>query len=66
MKHYFFSELISGEQFLVGADNEEEAIIIAEGIAEEIAHQWNDDEWELACHGEVTEEEAEASGLDEY
>ena len=66
MKHYFFSELISGEQFLVGADNEEEATIIAEGIVDEIARQWNDGEWEFTCYGEVTEEEAEDSGLDEY
>lgn len=66
MNHYFFSEVISGEQFLVGADSEVEAILIAEGIAEDIGHQWNDGEWELACHGEVTEEEAEDSGLDEY
>lgn len=66
MKHYLFSEVISGEQFLVGANNEEEATIIAEGVAEEIGHQWNYDRWVLAYHDEVTEEEAEESGLDEY
>ena len=66
MKHYLFDENISGERFIVGADNEEEATIIAEGIAEEFGHRWNDDEWELEGYGEITEEEAEDSGLDEY
>lgn len=66
MKHYFFSETISGEPFLVGADDEVDAIIIAEDVAAKIGHQWNNGEWQLGCHGEVTEEEAENSGLDEY
>jgi len=67
MKHYLFDENISGERFIVGADNEEEATIIAKGIAKDIGRQWNsDDEWELEGYGEITEEEAEDSGLDEY
>ena len=66
MNHYFFRESISGEEFLVGADTEYSAIMIAEGIAEDIGYQRNDSDWRLECYGEVTEEEAEASGLDEY
>ena len=66
MNHYLFKESISGEEFLVGADTEYSATMIAEGIAEDIGYQWNDGDWCLECYGEVTEEEAEASGLDEY
>lgn len=66
MKHYLFSEEISGEQFIVGEDNFEDAAMAAEGIAEAIGKDWNDGEWELKFLFEMSEEEAEASGLDEY
>lgn len=66
MKHYLFSEEISGEQFIVGEDNFEDAAMAAEGIAEAIGKDWNGGEWELKFLFEMTEEEAEASGLDEY
>lgn len=66
MKHYLFEETISGEEFIVGADNIGEAGFIAEGIAEDIGNEYNDGEWNLRYLDELTEEEAEASGLDEY
>lgn len=66
MKHYLFEEIISGEEFIVGADCMGEASLIAEGIAQDIGEQENDGEWYLRFLDELTEEEAEASGLDEY
>lgn len=68
MKHYLFTEEISGEQFLVGADTEDEAVLVATGVCEDIAQVWNEnkDDYEMHFYGTVTEEEAEMSGLDEY
>lgn len=66
MKHYLFEETISGEEFIVGADYMGEAHYIAEGIAEDIGNEYNDGAWRLRFLDELTEEEAEASGLDEY
>lgn len=67
MTHYLFEEMISGEAFIVGADCMGEAALIAEGIAEDIGKEENDDgEWYLRFLDELTEEEAEMSGLDEY
>lgn len=60
MRHYLFEcadedSENCGEEFIVGADNFKEAVKIAE-------------EFFGCCHafGEITEEEAENSGLDEY
>ena len=66
MKHYLFCEKISGEEFIVGEYNFTLATSEAEDVAREIGDQWNDGEWELYFYCELTEEEAEASGLDEY
>lgn len=66
MKHYLFEEMISGEEFIVGADGIGEAGLIAEGIAQDIGDEYNDGKWYLRYLDELTEEEAEASGLDEY
>ena len=65
MKHFYFGEEVSGEEFIVGADTLEEATEQAKEIAADIAHQYNE-EPELLYWYEMTEEEAEASGLDEY
>jgi hypothetical protein len=55
MKHYLFKDIETCEEFLVGADNQHEAIAIAKEVATK-----------FKCFGTVSEFEAEASGLDEY
>ena len=60
MKHYLFECITpggvnEGEEFIVGADSYDEA--------KEIAY---DNFGKCKCYGQITEEEAEASGLDEY
>lgn len=55
MKHYFFYDEITGEEFIVGADN-----LFA---AQEIATEYFE---EPKFFYEMSEFEAEASGLDEY
>ena len=55
MKHYLFEDEVTGEEFLVGAFKSSQALAIAQ------------DKFEAPRYiGKVTEEEAEASGLDEY
>lgn len=66
MKHYLFEETISGEEFIVGADCMGEAGLIAEDIAQDIGEEYNEGTWYLHFLDELTDEEAEASGLDEY
>lgn len=66
MKHYLFREMISGEEFIVGADCMREAELIAEGIAQDIGKEYNNGVYFLQLYDELSEEEAEASGLDEY
>ena len=65
MKHYYFIEEESGEEFLVGANT----LTGARKIAQEIAFQISE-EYEivprLSYEYVMTEEEAEASGLDDY
>lgn len=60
MKHYLFKCITpggvnEGEEFIVGADCYDNA--------KEIAYA---NFGKCKCHGQMTEEEAEASGLDEY
>lgn len=55
MKHYYFEDSASGEQFIVGAHNMDEAIAIAEEYFEEPEYFYM-----------MSEYEAESSGLDEY
>ena len=55
MKHYLFEDLETGEEFIVGADCVTDASITASEYFEE-PH--------FIC--QLTEFEAEASGLDEY
>ena len=59
MKHFLFEVLdgeYEGEEFIVDADTKQEATEVAKGFFE----------GKLKCWGEMTEEEAEMSGLDEY
>ena len=55
MKHFLFTDHIIGEDFIVGAEDEHEAMTIANENFDEPEYLY-----------ELTEEEAEASGLDEY
>ena len=66
MKHYLFEEKLSGEAFIIGAEYAGEAAMVAEGIAQDIGEEYNNGEWYVRLIGELTDEEAEASGLDEY
>ena len=66
MRHFLFVEEISGEQFIVGEDSFSNAAMAAEGVATAIGQDYNGGEWELRFLYEMTDEEAEASGLDEY
>jgi hypothetical protein len=55
----------SGEEFIVGANTRGGAEIMAEEVAAEIAaNYYIEPDLHYTC--ELTEEEAEASGLDEY
>lgn len=67
MKHFLFIEEITGEEFIVSADNEDEAYNAAFEIGVDLVEMWEPGEVpELICYGEISDEEAEASGLDEY
>ena len=66
MKHYYFIENESGEEFLVGADTEAEAWEIAMSVAEAIQKNEELEDIDLSFEYEMDDEEAEASGLDEY
>lgn len=66
MYHYYCEEMVTGEEFLVCADNYLEACDIAEEVSADFScgcerepDVWVDPE-------PLSEEEAEASGLDEY
>lgn len=58
MKHYLMENEDTGEEILVGAETQAEAF--------EIAFDTFPDAWEFVIVDTLTEEEAEASGLDEY
>lgn len=66
MRHYLFEEKLTGEEFIVGADCMGEAGLIAEGIAQDIGEEYNEGGYLLQFIDELTDEEAEMSGLDEY
>ena len=65
MYHYYFIENNTGEEFIVGAKTLEEAKLYAADIADAIAANYGE-ESDLSYEYEMTDEEAEASGLDEY
>lgn len=66
MKHFYFIENESGEEFIVGADNYREAEEIARDVGKSIALNYGWDDYSIEFQYEMTEEEAEVSGLDEY
>ena len=55
MRHYLFCDLATGEEFIVGAEDERDAMTIANEIFADPEYLY-----------EMTEFEAEMSGLDEY
>lgn len=65
MNHYYFIENNTGEEFIVGANNLLEAKIIAEDVADDIARNYGETP-DLSYEYEMSDEEAEMSGLDEY
>ena len=65
MKHYYFIENNTGEEFLVGANTLKEAEIIADDVSIDIANNYGEYA-DVEFLYEMDEIEAEASGLDEY
>lgn len=65
MYHYYFIEEETGEEFIVGANTLLEATNVAQGIASDIGNYYGV-EPKLSYEYEMTDDEAEASGLDEY
>lgn len=65
MKHWYCEELNTGDSFLVYASNLFAAYKIANDF---ILEEWNEDEKPemYVCLVPLTEDEAEALGLDEY
>lgn len=55
MKHYLFEDHATGEEFIVGANSERDAMITANEYFEDPEYLF-----------EMSEFEAESSGLDEY
>ena len=66
MKHFYFIENESGEEFIAGANTYYEAEQIARDVGRCIARECGWDDYSIEFQYEMTEEEAEASGLDEY
>jgi hypothetical protein len=66
MKHYYFIENNTGEEFIVGADTLAEAEIIADDVGMNIVASIYGDYADVEFLYEMDDEEAEASGLDEY
>lgn len=66
MKHYLCEEMVTGEMFLVSANNLLEAYRIAEPIGADFSCGC-EREPEIYIQPEpLTDDEAEATGLDEY
>lgn len=65
MKHYFFVENNTGEEFLVGANTLKEAKIIADDVGIDIAKNYGEYA-DVEFYYEMDGIEAEMSGLDEY
>lgn len=78
MKHYHFREIVTGKEFLVGADTYKEAREIAKYVAFSLSEADCTGCWDHVCEAECTgcwdleycgtmsDVEAECSGLDEY
>ena len=65
MSHFYFIEEETGEEFIVGAYNLADAFVIAKDVERDIASYYGC-ETKLSFEYIMTDDEAEASGLDEY
>lgn len=65
MRHFLYCEMNSGEEFIVGANSRGGTEIIAEEVTANIGRCYGE-ETDLRYICELTDDEAEASGLDEY
>ena len=63
--HFYFIENETGEEFIVGAENLLEAKTAAQEIGDDIARNYGCYP-DVTYEYEMTDEEAEMSGLDEY
>lgn len=66
MKHFYFTEFNTGEEFIVGADTLPEAVAVAEEIGIDLVDNYGAGLSKVKFEYEMTEFEAEVSGLDEY
>ena len=75
LQHYLFVEQYSGEQFLVGAYDLSDAVDILYNICENhyldieefsLLEDVPEEEFDMVFVGTLSDEEAEASGLDEF
>lgn len=66
MYHWWCEEMVTGEQFLVSADDLMEAYLIAQSIGADFACGCERAPDVYVDPEPLSEEEAEASGLDEY
>lgn len=66
MKHFYFTELNTGEEFIVGADTLSEARAVAEEVGIDLVDNYGAGLPKVKFMYEMDEVEAEASGLDEY
>lgn len=66
MKHFYFVEENTGEEFIVGADSLREAWEIALEIGKRCVENYGMNATVLSYEYEMTDQEAEDSGLDEY
>lgn len=65
IRHYYFTELETGEEFIVGEEDLTKAYVIAFTVGADIGSYYGVEPYVMYEY-EMTEEEAEASGLDEY
>lgn len=66
MRHWLCEEMVTGEEFLVCADNLLEAYRIAEEVGADFSCGCEREPDVYVDPAWLTEEEAEATGLDEY
>ena len=65
MRHFCYVEEQTGEQFIVGTEDYEDSWEAAWEVCQQIEKEYGGPV-ELKFQMEMTDEEAEASGLDEY
>ena len=66
MKHYICDEMVTGERFLVCASDLLEAYKIAEEVGADFSCGCEEEPDVYVSPTPLTEDEAEATGLDEY